>query len=79
MQAASASLQNRIGMTISRVYSVAMTRLCLQLKGNPQTVKVLAAGVEENQDDYQLLAKDSSGKVIGKFNLHEVVGWWTEE
>jgi hypothetical protein len=66
-------------MTISKVYSVAMTHLCVQLKGNPQTIRVKAAAVQENLDDNELVAKDAAGKIIGKFFLHEVTGWWTED
>jgi len=55
-----------------------MNRLCIQLRGQQQVTRLAASGVEENDDDNQLIAKDEHGKIIGKFNLSEIAGWWTE-
>jgi hypothetical protein len=35
--------------------------------------------VEEDKAELELRIKDARGKMIGKFKLHEVVGWWMEE
>lgn len=66
-------------MIIARVYSVDMTHLCVQLKGSQQTIRLRAGSVQEDQNENALIAKDVQGKMIGKFLLHEVAGWWTED
>lgn len=63
----------------SSVYSVSMTILCVQIKGNETAVRVKTEHVDENKENGELLAKDSHGHVIGKFKIGEIVGWWTEE
>ena len=69
--------ENAPNMVMRLVYSIAMTHLFVQLKGIPTPTRVRAAEVEENTKDNVLLAKGANGKIIGKFNLSEVAGWWT--
>ena len=56
-----------------------MTNLCVQIKGIPIAVRLKAEEVDDNRENGELLAKDARGKVIGKFKLGEIVGWWVEE
>ena len=64
-------------MTVVHVYSVAMKTLCVQIRGNDKTVKLLADKAEENTDSNELLAYSGS-EVIGRFNMKDLVGWWLE-
>jgi hypothetical protein len=58
---------------------MAMTTLCVQIRGNETAVRIKAEQVDENRENGELLAKDAHGKLIGKFKIGEIVGWWTEE
>jgi hypothetical protein len=53
-----------------------MTHLCIQIKANPQVLRLKASSTDEESN--QLVAKDDQGKVIGKFRMDEIVGWWME-
>jgi hypothetical protein len=54
-----------------------MEFLCVQLRGVPNAIQVPAHSAEQNDDVGELLAKDSNGKIIGRFKMSEILGWWT--
>jgi hypothetical protein len=65
-------------MIISLTYEVNMVQLNIQLAGVAYTIKMKAATVEENATTATLIAKDEQGKLIGKFPMSGIVGWWLE-
>lgn len=66
-------------MILSVRYEVDMTNLCLILQGFEHQISIKAADVEEDTKDGSLIAKNSQGKIIGKFPLDKVTGWWVQE
>lgn len=65
-------------MMISRIYSVLMKILCVQIRGNEKTIRLSADKAEEDANTNELLAS-RGGQVIGRFNLKDVAGWWLED
>ena len=66
-------------MVVMRVYSIAMKTLCVNLKGKPDTIKLDAAKVVDDNNELTLTAFNDKGEKIGTFNLADVAGWWTEK
>jgi len=62
---------------VRRIYSVRMEFLYVQLRGVPNTIQVPAHSAEQVDDVAELQAKDSTGKIIGRFKMSEILGWWT--
>ncbi|HEV7673875.1 MAG TPA: hypothetical protein VGQ12_05030 [Candidatus Angelobacter sp.] len=65
-------------MIISLTYEVNMAHLNIQLTGVAYTIKIKTATVEEDASTGMLVAKDDQGKLIGKFPLKGIIGWWLE-
>jgi hypothetical protein len=52
-----------------------MNTLFVMVKGNEKPVSLLADKVEEDSESGQLVAT-REGKIIGRFQLKEIAGWW---
>jgi hypothetical protein len=48
--------------------------LCIKVKGAP-LLKIAAEKLEDNKSHSDLVAKDGSGKIMGKFKRSDVVAW----
>jgi hypothetical protein len=66
-------------MLIQRIYSVTMKTLCVNLKGNPETIKIPAERVEDDQNEYILKAFNDKNEKIASFDLNEIAGWWVAD
>jgi hypothetical protein len=56
-----------------------MGKIMVRIDGNSEPLSFVAKRIEEDKDTGELVLYDFSDKVIGKFNKHKVVGWWTEK
>lgn len=64
-----------------------MPKYCVKLKGTPKIIPIEAESMEEvpnllgdlGSKSGELCAKDASGKVIAKFDLSSVAGWWPDQ
>jgi hypothetical protein len=66
-------------MVMVHVNAVSMTKLCVKLRGQTETIKLEAAKMVEDRNELTLTAFAKNGEKIGYFNLNDVIGWWVEE
>lgn len=66
-------------MRIALVYSVAMSKINLQIKGQPAPVSISASSIEQDLNSGRMVLKDEHGKKLGEFSTAEVVGWWLSD
>jgi hypothetical protein len=55
-----------------------MANLRIKIKGTPRIAEIDAAAVEDDKQNSELRATDAQAKVIARFDLKKVVGWWIE-
>ena len=51
----------------------------VKLKGQEQAMPVEGDTAEEDHNFDQLVVKDKSGKVVGRFQRDQVAGWWIQK